>query len=277
MPAQKEENQMKRKITLAMLMLATTITACGKTEAETEADVEETVQEVAVEENTEVEADKDAEKETEEVVQTADETTENAEQTTDDKYSKYEELIADCRDTITKGYDEYNEDDHLFSYMFAMYGEYDISGYAMMDLDGDGTDELIFGSNAASADMEEDNSWRSVVYNIFTLKDGEIVTLVDGGERNRYYICPDKTVANEASGGAAYTAYAKYKVEAAQLKLQDCIFSDFTDEAQTEIGWYRTAETPWEDKSNPITEDDANKIIEEYKYEDVRFTPFIEK
>ena len=69
-------------------------------------------------------------------------------------------------------------------------------GYALLDLDGDGTPELI----VADAESEE-----PVIFCLWTLVGGEPVQLAVSSARDRYYLLSDLRVYNEGSGGAAHS------------------------------------------------------------------------
>ncbi len=76
--------------------------------------------------------------------------------------------------------------------------DYGTLGYLIKDIDGNGTDELIFGGNA-----EGSTTWYDgIIYDIYTISDGELVHVLDGWERNRYFLCENGVIANEGSGSA---------------------------------------------------------------------------
>ena len=55
-------------------------------------------------------------------------------------------------------------------------------GYAVMDLDGDGTEELLI------ADATEDQKMEGIVFDVWTLVDGQPVLLLRGWDRYRLYL-----------------------------------------------------------------------------------------
>ena len=94
-------------------------------------------------------------------------------------------------------------------------------GYALMDLDGDGTEELIIA----------DNGQRQVIYDLYSLVNGQLVHILSGGERNSYELRENSVILNVGSNGAASTDYVFYRVSGGQL-VQDTLirFDAMADE-----------------------------------------------
>ena len=187
-------------------------------------------------------------------------------------YNSYDEII----DVITNGMKNgFTEDDEFYldisSCFFRNDPSYEILGYMKKDLDGDGVEELILGENAADGSGPSEG-WDSIIYDIFTMKDGKVVHALDGWERNRFYLCTDGTIANEGSSGAAYSSWAFYKFEDGKAKIVESVFTDEDDNMQGH--WYYSNREPYQDESNEITEDEGMKTIEKYTYQKLEFTPF---
>ena len=132
-------------------------------------------------------------------------------------------------------------------------------GFGFVDLDNDGSLELIIGA-ILNAELDP------AVFEIWTLVDGNPVMLAQGGSRNRYvlqYAQEDQMwyVVNEASSSAA--CHATYYLMLSEGKLevtQGILFDAFADE---ENPWFMTYDLDW-DVSNdePIDEATANAILE---------------
>ena len=52
-----------------------------------------------------------------------------------------------------------------------------------MDIDKDGIEELLLGANG--------EIWDGIIYDIYTMKDGQMIHVLDGWERSRYFLCKD--------------------------------------------------------------------------------------
>ncbi len=144
-------------------------------------------------------------------------------------------------------------------------------GYLMEDIDGDGTEELIFGENGPEA-------WDGVVYDLYTIHDGELVHVFDGWDRNRYYLCENGMIANEGSSGAAYSEYSYYVFEGTELHLVEAVLYNGTDSPDNPWLYSTTTNNCFDlDNAEPIDEDRAWAIIEEYVYTRPTFISFTGK
>ncbi len=82
------------------------------------------------------------------------------------------------------------------------YGEdtLDKIGYAFLDLDGDGTEELLIGA------IGGDDFIRQQIFELYCLKDGVPARVIEAWERNRYYLCWENSryiLVNESSSSAS--------------------------------------------------------------------------
>lgn len=143
----------------------------------------------------------------------------------------------------------------------------DLEGFTFMDLDEDGTDELLI---AALGSDFMDNT-RAYVLAVYCLKDGAPVLAIEGWERNRYIIGNDGYIYNSGSAGAAYGVCTKYVYDTdvnGYLKMTERYYTfddgngiearHVTDPEDTEIGFtgehngeaatneeYREARSEW--------------------------------
>lgn len=192
-------------------------------------------------------------------------------------YDYYEELIAAARECIEGNVVENPEDYYDFCYIIYQYGaSYGASeglGYLIEDIDGNGTDELIFGQNS-----EPDSAYNGVIYDLFTISDGELVNVFSGGERDRYYFCENGMIANEGSGGASISGWAYYFFEGAELNLVEAIL--YNGLKDSDNPWFYSTQTDFPDGSenaDSISEERAKTIMEKYVYERPTFIPFVEE
>ena len=122
----------------------------------------------------------------------------------------------------------------------------DLEGFTFMDLDEDGTDELLIG--ALGSDFMDNT--RGYVLAVYCLKDGEPVLAVEGWERNRYIIGNDGCIYNFGSSGAAYGTCTQYVYDTdadGYLKMLERYYTfddgngiearHVTDPEDTEIGF----------------------------------------
>ncbi len=187
----------------------------------------------------------------------------------------YEELIQMVRreiDESKNGSVTVKED---YSVALLTCGSYGIPGYLEEDINGDGTKELIFG--VTGAEEEKNGSWNSVIYDIYTVSNGETAHAVSGWERNRYYLCEDGMIANEGSNGAADSSYSYYTFDGGKLRLKEAVIYDgMRDE---ENPWFYFSSGADADKfkpgqAAPISEEQAEEIMGRYVYTRLELTPF---
>lgn len=195
------------------------------------------------------------------------------EQTESELPQCYKELIASATECIEGNVKE--DEDYEFSFIIYAYGAYQGAsggyGYLIEDIDGNGTEELIFGANGSGASD-------GVIYDLYTIDDGELVHVFDGGERDRYYLCENGMIANEGSSGASTSVFAYYVFEGTELHLVEAVLYN---------GW-ESPDNPWFystqtdncydlENAEPINEDQAWAIREGYVYAHQTFIPFVEK
>ncbi len=293
---------MKRRMMLSVLFICILLTAMGcnsKQEEQTESDIPasgydtETGNEVLSEDGREtadiMDSDLEEQAESDIPVSGSDTETGNEVLSEDDRESAgvteneqkelaelpecYAELIAAATECIEGNVKEEVED-YDFSYIIYWYGAYYGAsmglGYLIEDIDGDGTEELIFGENS--------DTWEGVIYDLYTIDDGELVHVFDGGERNRYYLCENGMIANEGSSSAFTGGYAYYVFEGAELHLAEAVL--FNDRESPDNPWFYSTKTDdyYElENAEPINEDQAWEIIEGYVYAHTTFIPFVEE
>ena len=132
-------------------------------------------------------------------------------------------------------------------------------GFGFVDLDNDGSWELVIGG---ILNAEKDPS----VFEIWTLVNGEPVMLAQGGYRNRYvlqYVEEDGMwyVVNEASNSAFSHATYYLMLEEGKFQVVQGILFDAV--ANEQNPWFMTFDLDW-DASNdePIDEATANAVVE---------------
>ena len=100
-------------------------------------------------------------------------------------------------------------------------------GYALLDLDNDGTDELIIANGAE----------RQVIYDLYSLVDGKLVHVFTGWDRNSYELREGYRILNIGSNGAASADYVYCHLSRGQLVTDSLIrFDAATD---PDHPWFR--------------------------------------
>lgn len=145
-------------------------------------------------------------------------------------------------------------------------------GYALLDLDGDGKDELIISA------VDKDYAG-GMLYDVYSAPNDEVVHILCGHERNRYYLQDMEDegygIANESSDSAWRSAWYYYSLVEGKLELTQGIIVNL--EADAENPWFITYDEDW-DVSNDTHDVDgmAESIIETYRqsYMTLEYVPF---
>jgi hypothetical protein len=258
---------MKKRFLPIVLLAALSLTACGINKAEAKPAEEPAIAETPAAEARPTELAPEAEIPESENANTDNEAPEEA-------YADYYKMIGDMKAGLEKGLEEPVLNGFALADVYMMIGDNDIPGYIIKDLNGDGIDELIFGMNLK--EVAEDDNWDGIVYDVFTMVDGKMTQVVDGWARNRYYICENGAIANEGSGGAAYSCYTYYDFDGKELKVRESYFTGYRDEAQTDWGWFFSDTEAWADDAKEVSEEEARQAIAAYTYDKQKYIPFAE-
>ena len=114
----------------------------------------------------------------------------------------------------------------------------DILGYALLDLNRDGVPELLIGSMSDPGN-EAMFYFSNILYDVFTLSDGQPRRVVVSWERSRNYLTQDGHILLEGSSGAAYSILSLYSLDGAELTLEQSLRTTLVD---GELVWYRTTQ-----------------------------------
>lgn len=199
----------------------------------------------------------------------------------------YGELIAAATECIAGKNEGETEDDEDYEFRYSIYENYGFSytiylssfytsmklGYLIEDIDGNGTEELIFGQNDESGSL-----WDGVIYDLYTISDGELVHVFSGMEKYRFYFCENGLIANEWDDGFARSIYAYYSFEGTELHLVEAVIFDEWEDIENPWFHLTQADSIYDTEDmKPVSEEQARTIIETYVYEHPIFTPFVEE
>ena len=188
----------------------------------------------------------------------------------------YTQQIERYYTAISNQWDESAYFEHEMSPMAVYYYEgnaLDNVGFACMDLDGDDIRELIIG---AIHNAEQD----PLVFEIWTLKNGEPVMLAQSGSRNRYYMQYAEedgvwSVAYEAENGAAnHAVYYLQLAEGEFEVIQGIVFDAVASETDP---WIMAYDLDWDISNDmPIDGETANAVMEAERniYTAIEYLPY---
>lgn len=147
-------------------------------------------------------------------------------------------------------------EDEKISYLTMFLSSADSLGYVLIDLDGNGNNELLVSDG-------------NVIYDLYTLTDEGPQWIITGGERNSYVLCEDNIIYNTGSNGAASTIFTAYRWNGKDLSVEQVLIFDYN----------QNPENPWflgknaEDFTHPITETEAQAILDSYQPVELSLLP----
>lgn len=150
-------------------------------------------------------------------------------------------------------------------------------GYCFTDINGDGTDEMIFGA------MKNDGySKGTEIYDLFTTRNGKLVHLASGFYRMNYHLCSDGELVYRGSGSAFDGQTVYYRLGNGELVLDRNIY--YVTNPDMNSGDYYISNTSddyvfWDDPIHPsdaemITEAEALRIDERCGQVTLQLQPF---
>ena len=177
-------------------------------------------------------------------------------------YPEYDEIVNQYYNGMALNWSTEDFREHNLCYLAGYETGVDRIGYCVRDINGDGVDELMIGRIDEYSDP-------GLFYDLYTMIDGQRVLVKSSGERDRYYLCQDQTIANEGSGGAVLSVWGYYDFVSGQLQLKESVFMD--GNTHPENPWFYTTTAFFEDYSNPISDEEAENIINKYTYETIPY------
>ena len=197
-------------------------------------------------------------------------------------YTPYYQEIEYAINGLKNGYTWEEQKTVDLSVRFLMNKDYEELGYTMRDIDGNGVDELIFGCNATT-----NPEWGNHIYDVFTIKDGQLVHLLDGWERCIYWLCDDGTIFCRGSGGGGYYGYYYYDYKDGVMTQKESVNKEryvwyYSNDRKPAYYNGRTSalgDLNYVGNKVEISEEQANSIIDSYnnKIVFIQYTPFIKK
>lgn len=165
-------------------------------------------------------------------------------------------LIALDQKPAPEYYEEYGISS-LAGYVFSI----DQLGYLITDLDDNGTPEVIISDG-------------EVIYDLYTLEDGEYLHLLSGEERNTYELCEGNYICNTGANGAGSTTYQYFKLNGSELLKEVSLAYEGSAAGES---WYLMGGFQYSIQRMPIDEKSASDIIDSYRVIPIEITPFWEK
>lgn len=176
---------------------------------------------------------------------------------TDPSISPYETVLDLYARAIAENWDQQKYVDNGINYMVSYPEVAEQIGYALIDLDNDGREELLISDG-------------DVIYDMYAMTDLAPKQILTGTERNVYQLCELNYIANRGSGSAFNTVYNFYWLQGTELELYEFILFDaYTNENDPWFGGFKTTH----ENAQPLTEAQAQAVIDSYKVVSVEIKP----
>mgnify|MGYP000682941161 CR=1 FL=1 len=181
-------------------------------------------------------------------------------------YAAYDALLAEISGLRRSGASDVQTD---FSHdLLSVNDYYQTPGWLLRDLDGDGIPELLLGANW--------DEGHTVIFNIYRYGGTRAVRVVNGWNRNRWYLCTDGSLANEGSSSAFESSYSYYRYTSGELQHLETLL--YLDDGSGGSPWRYSVTTDQYVNSgdfHSVTEAEATAVMDKYTHETLAFTPFV--
>ena len=181
-------------------------------------------------------------------------------------YPQYDVVLANICDLRLAG--THGTETDFSSDLLTANDYYQTPGWLLRDLDGDGIPELLLGANW--------DEGHAVIFNIYRYGGTRAVRVVNGWNRNRWYLCTDGSLANEGSSSAFESNYSYYRYTSGELQHLETLL--YLDDGSGGSPWRYSVTTDQYVNSgdfHSVTEAEATAVMDKYTHETLILTPFV--
>ena len=179
----------------------------------------------------------------------------------------YDNIIALYATALREGWGYDQLEAAGLNYMCMYYTDPSEIGYAIVDVNHNGSDELIIGA------VGEYGGGSGEFFDLYTMVDGQVTLVASSGERDRYYLYSGGYLDNEGSDGAdySYNIYYQFYPEGYILMEEALVYDD---EFVADGSWSYGAASTLPEERVYITNEEALQIMNRYQRVGIGYTPF---
>lgn len=190
----------------------------------------------------------------------------------------YAPILDAMEQRLRDGFENYQDEDdtsyglllenpNTFSYLwYRGYSDLNLNtaGYAITDLDGNGTEELVIG------EIGEDGF--GAIYDLYTSSEGKAYHIASSGERDHFALTNRGTIVEEGSGSASNSIVIFHSIGSNKLEPIEGYSID------ENVNYKMKDYTVSEDNTTYIyTWEKSDDTMEDYKYHPIKFTAFADR
>ena len=144
------------------------------------------------------------------------------------------------------------------SYISAVIAAGGNMGYAVTDLDGNGTSELIISDG-------------KLIYDLYTAVDGKLMNLLYADDRNTYELCEGSYIRHVKSEDSGSATYQYFKLSGSELLKEVSVAYEKDGDI---ANWYIYGGFQYSIHRMQITQEEAENIMERFKTTSLEIIPF---
>lgn len=278
---------MKRRnmrLIIGLIYISLAVTACGKKDTLTETQKESSMFQMgtAEESSTDIETQEyetvQTETASEENSSVAGDVSETAEVNADSDEYRYREALNEYYQAFSEKWHRGQMEESQWVYFGCSYVDEEVRlnqiGYCFMDMNHDGSNELLIGEIVPEGTGSEFVSGN--ILSMFTLKDGNPSYVLDSWPKNRNYLWENGLIYNEGSGNGCRN-FTVYSIDNSDLHRE---FQEGIVDLVRENPWYRVPQECYDYMEGciPLSYDEAESIVAQYEQKIVwpEYRPFSE-
>ena len=181
----------------------------------------------------------------------------------------YKKILDKYYVALSESWDEFELEEEELSYLCSKYDDMSHIGYAFIDVDKNGVEELFIGATELS------ENYGGMFFDMYTIVDEKNVRVAMSSENDSYYLCTNYKIENTTRIDAYFAETIGYEYKGGKdLELIEAVIYDRNQ--SEENPWFYTTTGFTEDCYTSISEKEAEKIFDKYEPMEISYISFTE-